>query len=139
MRIAWHRMVVGAGLLAASVLTPAARAQAPVRVSITGSSVLVSSPTAPPIVGGVPVVTSIRVATTVSGPDGGTVLVGGYSRLSESRTELGPPVLSKLPYAGRVFRNTAYGRDVVSVRVTASVRVIDLREEEFRQTGFRSP
>jgi hypothetical protein len=49
------------------------------------------------------------------------------------------PVLGRLPVAGRGFRNVGYGRSALSGRVTASVRVIDLREEEFRQTGFRSP
>jgi hypothetical protein len=44
-----------------------------------------------------------------------------------------------VPYVGRGFRNVAYGRSIVTGRVTASVRIIDLREEEFRQTGFRSP
>jgi type II secretory pathway component GspD/PulD (secretin) len=88
---------------------------------------------------GAPVVTSIRVATTVSVPDGGTVTLGGYSRLAEARTEAGAPVLGKLPYVGRGFRNVGYGRAVGSTRVTASVRVIDLREEEYRQTSYRSP
>jgi general secretion pathway protein D len=107
-----------AGVLAAAALTPAARAQAPVVV---------------------PVPTSIRLQTTVTVPDGGTALVGGYSRVSERRTELGVPGLGGVPYVGRGFRNVAYGRSIVTGRVTASVRIIDLREEEFRQTGFRSP
>jgi type II secretory pathway component GspD/PulD (secretin) len=86
----------------------------------------------------VPTVTNIRVQTTVTVPDGGTALVGGYSRLSEGRTEYGVPVLGKVPYVGRGFRNVGYGRTIVSGKVTATVRIIDLREEEFRQTGVRS-
>jgi general secretion pathway protein D len=132
MRIALHRAAVAVGILAAAALPPAARAQAPVRVSLSNRTVQT-------VVVSAPVFTNISVSTTVTVPDGGTVTLGGYSRVSESRTESGPPVLSSLPYANRAFRNTAYGRDIVTGRVTASVRVIDLREEEYRQTGFRSP
>ena len=51
----------------------------------------------------------------------------------------GAPGLSGVPYAGRAFGNVGYGRETATRRGTASVRVIDLREDEFRQTGFRSP
>ena len=39
----------------------------------------------------------VTVTTTVSVPDGGTVLLGGIKRLSEGRNERGVPVLSKIP------------------------------------------
>jgi type II secretory pathway component GspD/PulD (secretin) len=129
--MALHRAAVAAGFLAATALPGVARAQAPVRVTVSASSITVSS--------GGPVGPSVRVTTTVGVPDGGTVTLGGYSRLSEARTEAGAPVLGKLPFAGRGFRNVGYGRAAASTRVTASVRVIDLREEEYRQTGYRSP
>jgi general secretion pathway protein D len=80
----------------------------------------------------VPIVTFIRVQTTVTAPDGGTVSLGGYGRLSEGRTEFGAPGL------GRGFRNVGYGRSATSGRVSVRVRIIDLREEEYRQTGYRS-
>ncbi len=122
MRITLQRVVWMTAILAAAALTPAARAQGPGRPGFVV----------------VPTVTTIRVQTTVTVPDGGTVLVGGYSRLSEGRTEYGVPVVGKVPYVGRGFRNVAYGRSIVSGKVTATVRIIDLREEEFRQTGVRS-
>jgi type II secretory pathway component GspD/PulD (secretin) len=120
-----------AGILAAAALPPVAHAQAPVRVFLSTSTVTISN--------GIPVVTRTLVATGAGVPDGGTVTLGGSSRLAEARTEAGAPVLGKLPYADRGFRNAGYGRSVGSTRVTASVRVIDLREEEYRQTGYRSP
>ena len=49
------------------------------------------------------------VSTTVSVPDGGTVLLGGIKRLSEGRNEVGVPLLSKLPYVNRLFRNVGIG------------------------------
>jgi hypothetical protein len=123
MRIALRRAVVAMGLLAAAALAPAARAQAPVRVVISGSTVYVSG------VGG----------TTVRVPDGGTATVASYSEYAEGRSEYGAPVLGKVPYVDRAFRNVGYGRHIATARVTVSARIIDLREEEFRQTGFRSP
>jgi type II secretory pathway component GspD/PulD (secretin) len=81
--------------------------------------------------GPVPTLTAIRLQTTATVPDGGTVTLGGYSRLSEGRTEFGA-----LP--GRAFRNVGYGRSATGSRVIIRVRVIDLREEEYRQTGYRS-
>src|SRR5215475_15113308 len=59
-----------------------------------------------------PVFNSISVQTTVMVPDGGTVLLGGLKRMSEGRNEFGPPVLSKIPYLDRLFRNVGYGREV---------------------------
>ena len=59
--------------------------------------------------------------------------------LRAARSEFGPPGLGRLPYISRGPRNVGYGRSAVSGRVTASVRIIDLREEEYRQTGYRSP
>ena len=53
----------------------------------------------------------ITVTTTVSVPDGGTVLLGGIKRLSEGRNERGVPLLSKMPYVNRLFRNVGIGRE----------------------------
>jgi hypothetical protein len=80
----------------------------------------------------VPAFANIGVQTTVTVPDGGTASQGGYSSVSEGRNESGAPGL------GRGGRNVGHGRSVLSRRVTASVRIIDLREEEYRQTGVRS-
>jgi hypothetical protein len=85
----------------------------------------------------VPTITNFSVQTSVWVPDGGTALLGSYSRFSEARSEFGPPILSKIPFVNRAVTNVSYGRSIGTVRATASVRVIDLREEEFRQTGYR--
>ena len=50
------------------------------------------------------------MVTTVSVPDGGTVLLGGIKRLNEGRNEIGVPLLSKVPYVNRLFRNVGIGR-----------------------------
>ncbi len=48
-------------------------------------------------------------------PDGGTVLLGGIKRLSEGRNERGVPMLSKIPYINRLFKNVGIGRETQSL------------------------
>jgi type II secretory pathway component GspD/PulD (secretin) len=83
--------------------------------------------------------TTVTVSTTVAVPDGGTVLMGGLKRLSEARSEYGPPILSKVPYINRLFKNTGYGRETESLLILVTPRIIILEEEEERQTGFLRP
>jgi general secretion pathway protein D len=56
--------------------------------------------------------------------------------MAEERTEYGPPVLSKIPYVNRLFKNTGYGRDVESLLILVTPRIIIQEEEEERQTGI---
>ncbi len=70
------------------------------------------------------------VITTVSVPDGGTVLLGGIKRLREGRNERGVPMLSKVPYISRLFRNVGIGRDAQSLMMMVTPRIIIQKEEE---------
>ena len=78
------------------------------------------------------------VSTTVSVPDGGTVLLGGIKRLSEGRTERGVPMLAQLPYINRLFKNVGIGRDTQSLMMMVTPRIIIQEEEELAQTGLDS-
>jgi type II secretory pathway component GspD/PulD (secretin) len=87
-----------------------------------------------------PVINTISVMTTVNVPDGGTVLIGGMKRLSEGRNEFGPPILSKIPYIDRLFKNVGYGRETESLLMMVTPRIIILEEEEQRQVlGTAAP
>jgi general secretion pathway protein D len=70
------------------------------------------------------------VSTTVSVPDGGTVLLGGIKRLREGRNERGVPLLSKLPYISRLFKNVGIGRETESLMMMVTPRIIIQEEEE---------
>ena len=74
----------------------------------------------------------ISVSTTVSVPDGGTVLLGGIKRLREGRNEFGVPLLSKVPYIDRLFRNVGIGRDTESLMLMVTPHIIIQEEEEER-------
>ncbi len=79
------------------------------------------------------------VTTTVSVPDGGTVLLGGIKRLSEGRNERGVPLLSKIPYASRLFKNVGIGRTTQSLMMMVTPRIIIQEEEEAKIIGNNSP
>jgi general secretion pathway protein D len=80
----------------------------------------------------------VSVVTTVSVPDGGTVLLGGIKRLSEGRNEFGVPLLSKVPYINRLFRNIGIGRDTDSLMMMVTPRII-IQEEEEERLGIAVP
>jgi general secretion pathway protein D len=75
------------------------------------------------------------VVTTVSVPDGGTVLLGGIKRLREGRNERGIPIFSKIPYVSRLFRNVGIGRDAQSLMMMVTPRII-IQEEEEEKLGI---
>ncbi|MBX3414985.1 MAG: hypothetical protein KF708_20035 [Pirellulales bacterium] len=77
-----------------------------------------------------PTFSFLSVATTVSVPDGGSVLLGGVKRLSEGRNEFGVPILNKLPYISRLFKNVGIGRETQSLMMMVTPRIIIQEEEE---------
>jgi general secretion pathway protein D len=81
----------------------------------------------------------VTVTTTVSVPDGGTVLLGGIKRLSEGRNERGVPVLSKIPYINRLFKNVGIGRTTSSLMMMVTPRIIIQEEEEQKLLGGTAP
>jgi type II secretory pathway component GspD/PulD (secretin) len=87
-----------------------------------------------------PTFSRININTTVLVPDGGTVIMGGLKTLREGRNEFGPPILSKLPYVSRLFKNVGYGKETESLLIMVTPRVIINEEEEAKLgtgEGFR--
>ena len=82
-----------------------------------------------------PVISNISVQTTVSVPDGGTVLLGGIKRLRESRKMNGVPILNKVPYVSRLFKNSGVGRETESIMLMVTPRIIIQEEEEENVIG----
>jgi general secretion pathway protein D len=77
------------------------------------------------------------VTTTVSVPDGGTILLGGIKRLREGRVERGVPILNKLPYISRLFKNVGIGREAQSLMMMVTPRII-IQEEEEQKLGIET-
>jgi general secretion pathway protein D len=101
---------------------------------ITGTSDNVTTTTSGTTVQ-LPTFAFTTVSTTVSVPDGGTVLLGGIKRLKEARNEQGMPVLSKLPYINRLFKNVGIGRESQSLMLMVTPRII-IQEEEEEKLGI---
>ena len=82
-----------------------------------------------------PTLAFVTVTTTVNVPDGGTVLLGGIKRKSEGRNEFGVPMLSKIPYVNRLFRNVGIGSETESLMLMVTPRIIIQEEEEQKLLG----
>jgi type II secretory pathway component GspD/PulD (secretin) len=82
---------------------------------------------------------SLTVNTSVNVPDGGTIVMGGFKRLAEARNEAGPPILSKIPYVNRLFRNVSYGRSSEHLIMLVTPRIIITEEEMENQVGPDAP
>jgi len=82
-----------------------------------------------------PTFSFVTVTTTVSVPDGGTVLMGGIKRLSEGRSEAGVPILNKIPYLNRLFKNVGISHETQSLMMMVTPRIIIQEEEEAALLG----
>jgi len=73
-----------------------------------------------------------RVETRVSVPDGGTLLLGGQKLTAEVEVESGVPVLSKIPFIGRLFSNRSKVKDEKILLILVKPTII-LQEETERE------
>jgi general secretion pathway protein D len=70
--------------------------------------------------------------TTVSVPDGGTLLLGGQRLSSEVEREMGVPLLNKVPIVNRFFQNRGFVREEETLLILIKPKIIIQREEEER-------
>lgn len=68
--------------------------------------------------------------TTVSVPDGGTLMLGGQKETAEIENEQGVPLLSKIPVLDRLFTNRGKIRDEKTTLILIKPKIIIQREEE---------
>ncbi len=71
-----------------------------------------------------------RIRTTVSIPDKGTALLGGQRSVREYETEVGVPILSKIPYFNRFFTNRTTSREESSLLLLLRPEIIIQQENE---------
>jgi hypothetical protein len=67
---------------------------------------------------------------TVKLTDGTTALLSGWTQHREVRSQTCPPVLSKVPYIGQLFRHISYGKEREHLLVMVTPRIIVRHEEE---------
>ena len=71
-----------------------------------------------------------QLATTVSVPDGGTLLLGGQTISGSVERESGVPILSKVPFLKRLFTNTSRAKDEQVLLILVRPKIIIQREIE---------
>ena len=74
-----------------------------------------------------------EVRTTVSVPDGGTLLLGGQTLAGEIEKEAGVPVLSKIPGLDRLFTNRSRAKDEQILLILCKPTIIIEKEIEQKQ------
>ena len=99
------------------------------------ASAPVVAPAAVTAVSSGPWVRVTNSAGTVIVPDGGVAVQGSFSSIPEGRNEGGVPILGKVPYLGRGFRNVGAGSSVSTFQRSVSVRIFSLMEEDAKLLG----
>jgi type II secretory pathway component GspD/PulD (secretin)/tetratricopeptide (TPR) repeat protein len=74
-----------------------------------------------------------EVNTSVSVPDGGTLLLGGQTLAGETEREVGVPILSKIPYLKRLFTSQSMAKDEQVLLILVRPTIIMQREIEQKQ------
>ncbi|NLF29646.1 MAG: hypothetical protein GX591_02020 [Planctomycetes bacterium] len=77
-----------------------------------------------------PLISINQVSTTVTVPDGGTLLIAGERRAGEVTREMGVPILNKIPIINRLFSNRSMSRDEVITLLLVKPTIIINREYE---------
>ena len=94
------------------------------------------TPTTPQIVSGtlqLPTIDLTIVRTSVSVPDGATLLLGGQTLAAETTREQGVPVLSKIPFLKRAFTNRATAQDEQILLILVKPTILIQHEQEIKQ------
>ncbi len=85
-----------------------------------------------------PSVSQQQINTTVSVPDGGTLLIGGQKLASETEVEVGVPILSKIPILKRLYSSRSMVKDEQTLLILVKPRILiqaELEEQAFPSFG----
>ena len=87
-----------------------------------------------------PTLSAQRVQTTVSVPDGGTLLIGGQKLASETEVEAGVPILSKIPILKRAYTSRTLVKDEQTLLILIKPKIlIQTEQEELAFPSFTQP
>ena len=77
-----------------------------------------------------PVIDATVVRSTVSCPDGGTLLIGGLDFAFDNEMESGVPILSKIPLLGKLFSRRGFTTERQNVIILVKPTIIIQEEQE---------
>ena len=78
----------------------------------------------------VPTLSSLRVQTAVTIPDGGTLLIGGQKLASDTEVEAGVPILSKIPILRRAYSSRTMVKDEQTLLILIKPKILIQTEQE---------
>lgn len=82
---------------------------------------------------GVPEISLQQSFTSVTVPNGGTVLLGGFKSLNDAKFKSYIPILGSIPILNNLFRRKAEVVEKRSLVILLSAKIVDLRGEEARR------
>ncbi len=87
---------------------------------------------------GLPKMSIQRTWTSVTVPDGGTVLLGGFRSMDEKKYVSTVPIVGQIPILNLLFRRRAELREKRSLIILISAKMMNLRKEEADQFGMNT-
>ncbi|MBI4718504.1 MAG: hypothetical protein HY763_11910 [Planctomycetes bacterium] len=77
-----------------------------------------------------PTLSTQRIQTMVSVPDGGTLLIGGQKLASETEVDAGVPILSKIPVLKRLYSSRSLIKDEQTLLILIKPKILIHSEQE---------
>jgi general secretion pathway protein D len=77
-----------------------------------------------------PTLSAQQIKTTVSVPDGGTLLIGGQKLSAETEIEAGVPILSKIPILKRAYSSRSMVKDEQTLLILIKPTIFIMPEQE---------
>ncbi len=77
-----------------------------------------------------PTLSAQQIKTTVSVPDGGTLLIGGQKLSAETEIEAGVPILSKIPFLKRAYSSRSLVKDEQTLLILIKPTIFIMPEQE---------
>lgn len=87
----------------------------------------------------VPEVTLQEVFTSVTMPDGGTALLGGFRKVNSKEEHSGVPFIDRIPIINLLFSRDAELYETESLLILVTARTISLRDEEKKRFNLKTP
>jgi hypothetical protein len=81
-------------------------------------------------------VNRVSVQEALKIPVGKTALLGSWKVTREGRREAGTPILSKVPYINRLYKNVGYGRETYTLLIAVTPTIVAESEEEVQAIGL---
>lgn len=86
---------------------------------------------------GTPQLSLQQAHTSVTVPDGGTALLGGFRRINESSYESTVPFLDKIPIINLLFKRRGYVKETSSLIILVTAKIVDIRNEERKRFNLK--